>query len=72
MKVIIAMKIRGEWAQAELTMEVAEGILKHDKAFEEIMFIEDGKLKRLIRPETSGVNHEARPDNPALPQNTPQ
>ena len=70
---VIAMKLRGVWAQTELTEEVACSILKHDTAFEEILIIKDGKLKRLVRSEPDGgENPEALPDNPASPQNTPQ
>lgn len=72
MKSVIAMKIRGKWQQAELTIEVAQGILKHDTAFEEIMFIEKGELKKLVRPATADASPESPPDNPASPQSTPQ
>jgi len=68
MKSVIAMKIRGEWTQAELTEEVARGMLKHDTAFEEIMFIENGKLKRLVRPESV----DASSGTPEAQQSTPQ
>ena len=70
MKTVIAVKIREEWAQAELTLEVAKGILNHDKAFEEIMIIDNGKLKRLIR----SVDATSKPslDNDASLPSKPQ
>lgn len=53
MKIVIAVKIRSVWTQAELTPEVAIGILNHDTAFEEILMIENGKLKRIVRQNPS-------------------
>lgn len=71
MKIVIAMKLRGYWTQTELKYDIAEGIMKHDNAFEEILLIENGKLKRMIRPiaEPSLAEHH---DNPEVPQSTPQ
>lgn len=71
MKSVIAMKIRGQWQQAELTIEVARGILKHDTAFEEIMFIENGELKKLVKPEPV-ESSESPPETTEAQPSTPQ
>lgn len=65
MRQVIAMKLKGVWVQADLSFEAAEGILGHDKSFEEFVALVDGKLKRFIKPKSDDVNPESLPDNPA-------
>ena len=71
MKIVIAMKVRGQWTQAELTFKDAQVLLRHDTAFDEIMTIDNGKLIRILK-QSAEPSPEVHPDNPEVPQSIPQ